>query len=143
MRKMYILESFASEGRRYVKGCISEVKESKIEKFKSEGFIEEVSVALGIDSGSDIDLSDYVTKPELEAMKPSLKGDKGDKGDTGATGQKGEKGEKGDTGAQGVAGQDGFPTQEMWEALVARVTALEGAGASVSEVKTTKSVKKA
>lgn len=43
----------------------------------------------------------------------SLKGAKGDKGDTGA---KGAKGDKGDTG---------FPTEEQWNALVARVEALE------------------
>ena len=140
MRKMYVLENFASEGKRYVKGCISEVKESKIDKLKSEGFIEEVSIALGIESNGNTDLSNYVTKSELEEMKPSLKGEKGEKGDTGATGSQGVQGEKGEAG---------FPTQEMWEALVARVTALEGAGVSVAEViepvvqKTTKSTKKA
>jgi hypothetical protein len=47
---------------------------------------------------------------------PGPKGDKGDKGDTGA---------KGATGATGPAGKDGAPTQAEWDALEARVTALE------------------
>ena len=40
-------------------------------------------------------------------------GPKGDKGDTGAKGAKGDKGDP------------GFPTEEQWNALVARVEALE------------------
>ena len=49
--------------------------------------------------------------------KPGPKGDKGDKGDTGAKGAKGDKGDS------------GFPTEEQWNALVARVDALETPGA--------------
>ena len=45
--------------------------------------------------------------------EPGPKGDKGDKGDTGAKGAKGDKGDP------------GFPTEEQWNALVARVDALE------------------
>src|SRR5690625_5697200 len=56
---------------------------------------------------------------ELEINLKGPKGDKGDKGDAGAKGDKGEKGDKGDPGA------DGFPTEAMWNDLVARVTALE------------------
>jgi hypothetical protein len=47
-------------------------------------------------------------------------GPKGDKGDTGATGPAGP------AGADGADGADGFPTEEDWNALVARVEALEG-----------------
>ena len=47
------------------------------------------------------------------------KGDKGDKGDPGAAGAKGDKGDPGADGA------DGFPTELEWNALVARVEALE------------------
>ena len=47
------------------------------------------------------------------------KGDKGDKGDPGAAGAKGDKGNPGADGA------DGFPTEVEWNALVARVEALE------------------
>ena len=37
----------------------------------------------------------------------------------------GPKGDKGDTGAPGKDGADGAPTQAEWDALVARVEALE------------------
>lgn len=46
-------------------------------------------------------------------------GPKGDKGDPGADGAKGDKGDPGSDGA------DGFPTEAEWNALVARVEALE------------------
>ena len=42
-----------------------------------------------------------------------------------APGPKGDKGDKGDTGAPGKDGADGAPTQAEWDALVARVEALE------------------
>ena len=61
-------------------------------------------------------------------LAPGPKGDKGDKGDAGAPGTdgaKGDKGDKGDTGAPGKDGADGAPTQAEWDALVARVEALE------------------
>ena len=50
---------------------------------------------------------------------PGPEGPAGPKGDTGA------KGAKGDTGPAGADGADGFPTQEQWDALEARVAALE------------------
>lgn len=62
-------------------------------------------------------------------LTPGPKGDKGDagaagaKGDTGAAGKDGAAGAKGATGA---AGKDGFPSEEDWDALVARVEVLEG-----------------
>lgn len=46
-------------------------------------------------------------------------GPKGAKGDPGADGAKGDKGAKGDQG------EPGFPAEEDWNALVARVEALE------------------
>ena len=49
-------------------------------------------------------------------------GPKGDKGDPGEPGPKGDKGEP---GAKGDKGDPGFPTEEQWNALVARVDALE------------------
>ena len=67
-------------------------------------------------------------------LAPGAKGDKGDKGDPGAPGKdgadgapgaKGDEGDKGDTGAPGKDGADGAPTQAEWDALVARVEALE------------------
>ena len=50
-------------------------------------------------------------------------GPKGDKGDPGA------KGDKGNPGTKGDKGDPGFPTEEQWNALVARVEALETPGA--------------
>ena len=53
------------------------------------------------------------------------KGAKGDKGDTGAAGAAGAKGDTGAQGPAGADGADGFPTEEQWNELVARVDALE------------------
>ena len=63
-----------------------------------------------------------------EEWLESLKGEKGDtgpQGPPGADGKDGEQGPKGDKGEKGDPGADGFPTEEMWNDLVARVTALE------------------
>ena len=49
-------------------------------------------------------------------------GPQGPKGDKGDPGEQGPKGDKGDPGADGA---DGFPTEAEWNALVARVEALE------------------
>ena len=53
------------------------------------------------------------------------KGDTGEPGPAGAKGAKGDKGEPGTPGAKGDKGEPGFPTEEQWNALVARVEALE------------------
>ena len=53
------------------------------------------------------------------------KGDTGEPGSAGAKGAKGDKGEPGAAGAKGDKGDPGFPTEEQWNALVARVDALE------------------
>ena len=66
-----------------------------------------------------------ITAAELNRIEAGIAeveltpGPKGDKGDTGP------KGDKGDTGAPGKDGADGAPTQAEWDALVARVEALE------------------
>ena len=57
--------------------------------------------------------------------KDGAKGDKGDPGPAGKDGAKGDKGDKGDPGPAGKDGADGAPTQAEWDALVARVEALE------------------
>ena len=62
------------------------------------------------------------------AGEPGPKGDKGDPGEQGTPGADGAKGDKGDPGtpgAKGDKGDPGFPTEEQWNALVARVEALE------------------
>ena len=62
-------------------------------------------------------------------LTPGPKGDKGDKGDPGADGADGAAGAKGDKGDPGADGADGFPTEAQWDALVARVDALEATAA--------------
>ena len=60
--------------------------------------------------------------------EPGPKGDKGDPGEPGSKGDKGDpgaKGDKGNPGTKGDKGDPGFPTEEQWNALVARVDALE------------------
>ena len=54
-------------------------------------------------------------------------GTPGPKGDPGPEGPQGERGPEGPAGKDGAKGADGFPTQAQWDALVARVTALEAA----------------
>ena len=49
----------------------------------------------------------------------------GPKGDKGDPGEPGPKGDKGNPGSKGDKGEPGFPTEEQWNALVARVEALE------------------
>lgn len=66
--------------------------------------------------------------PKGDPGAAGAKGDPGEKGAPGAPGAdgaKGDPGEKGAPGKDGAKGADGFPTEEQWNALVARVTALE------------------
>ena len=66
--------------------------------------------------------------PKGDKGDPGPKGDKGDpgtRGDKGDPGEPGSKGDKGNPGAKGDKGEPGFPTEEQWNALVARVDALE------------------
>ena len=49
------------------------------------------------------------------------------KGADGKDGVDGKDGTNGTNGTDGADGKDGFPTEEQWNALVARVTALEEA----------------
>ena len=57
--------------------------------------------------------------------EPGPKGDKGEPGPAGTDGAKGTKGDPGTPGTKGDKGDPGFPTEEQWNALVARVDALE------------------
>ena len=49
----------------------------------------------------------------------------GPQGEPGPKGDPGEKGDPGTPGTKGDKGEPGFPTEEQWNALVARVDALE------------------
>ena len=59
---------------------------------------------------------------EAAGAAKAAQGERGPKGDKGDPGAAGAKGDKGDPGADGA---DGFPTEVEWNALVARVEALE------------------
>lgn len=67
----------------------------------------------------------YTNKNGNWSLDMNLKGPAGPKGDPGADGKDGAKGDKGDKGDPGEDGVDGFPTEAQWNALVARVEALE------------------
>src|SRR5690606_38023047 len=64
----------------------------------------------------------YTNKNGNWSLEMNLKGPAGPKGDPGADGKDGADGAKGEPGADGA---DGFPTEAQWNALVARVEALE------------------
>lgn len=65
------------------------------------------------------------TGPKGEPGTPGAKGDTGSPGTKGDTGADGPKGTTGTTGPAGTDGSDGFPTEEQWDLLVARVETLE------------------
>lgn len=62
-------------------------------------------------------------------LTPGPQGPAGPPGADGADGADGAKGAKGDKGDKGDPGADSPITQAVFDALEARVTALEGAGA--------------
>ena len=66
-----------------------------------------------------------ITAAELNRIEAGIAEVELTPGPKGAPGAKGDKGDKGDTGAPGKDGADGAPTQAEWDALVARVEALE------------------
>ncbi|GGP13548.1 collagen-like protein [Oceanobacillus neutriphilus] len=76
-------------------------------------------VYLDTDSG---DL--YTNKNGTWALELNLKGPQGDEGPKGDPGEDGATGADGNDGSDGA---DGFPTESQWDALVARVEALESA----------------
>ena len=86
------------------------------------------------DGIANVELTPGPEGPQGPAGPAGAKGDKGEpgadgadgaKGDAGPAGAAGAKGAKGDKGDTGPAGADGFPSEEQWNALVARVDALE------------------
>ena len=78
----------------------------------------------GSEGGTPITAAE-LNRIEAAGAAKAAKGDKGDKGDPGTPGSAGAKGDKGDKGDPGADGADGFPTEVEWNALVARVEALE------------------
>ena len=77
------------------------------------------------DGIANVELTPGPEGPQGPAGPAGADGAKGAKGDAGPAGADGAKGAKGDKGDTGPAGADGFPSEEQWNALVARVDALE------------------
>lgn len=130
-KKVYVKQGFSYRGERYRKNTIGIIEASAVEKLTGEGFIEEVSTALGLDISCDVDLSDYLKRSEIGSLKGE-KGDRGEKGEQGIQGIQGERGETGATGANGKDGKDGFPSQEQWEQLVREKETLESTVAELT-----------
>ena len=78
----------------------------------------------GSEGGTPITAAE-LNRIEAAGAAKAAKGDKGDNGDKGDPGTPGSAGAKGDKGDPGADGADGFPTEVEWNALVARVEALE------------------
>lgn len=70
-----------------------------------------------------------ITAAELNRIEAGIaeKAAKGDKGDPGEPGKDGAPGPKGDKGDPGEPGKPAAPSQAEWDALVARVEAIEEA----------------
>lgn len=66
--------------------------------------------------------------PEGPPGQDGAQGEQGPAGEDGADGERGPEGPKGDPGEDGADGVDGFPSESDWDALVARVSALEDEG---------------
>lgn len=86
------------------------------------------------DGIANVELTPGPEGPQGPEGPAGAKGAKGDKGETGPAGPAGADGPAGPAGADGAkgakgdagpAGADGFPSEEQWNALVARVDALE------------------
>lgn len=72
MKTIYVLENFASQGIRYKKGQIVSMEDTQAIKFEKEGLVQALPNVLG-EQKQDIDLSNYVTKDELNAIEEKSK----------------------------------------------------------------------
>ena len=72
-----------------------------------------------------VEVRTNIDEIELTPGPEGPEGPEGPQGPAGADGADGKDGAKGDPGADGAPGADGFPTEAQWDALVARVEALE------------------
>lgn len=71
MRKMYVLQNFASQGVRYAKGRLVSMEKSLADRFESEGLLRDALEHLGIEA-PEVDLSKYVTIEEHNKVKGEL-----------------------------------------------------------------------
>lgn len=70
MRKMFVLQNFASQGVRYAKGRLISMEKSLADRFESEGLLQDALTYLGIEA--EVDLSKYVTIEEHNKVKGEL-----------------------------------------------------------------------
>lgn len=80
---------------------------------------------VAVDNGFEGSESEWLASLKGAKGDKGTKGDPGEQGSPGADGAKGDKGDSGTPGTKGDKGDPGFPTEEQWNALVARVEALE------------------
>lgn len=73
MRKMIVLENFASQGVRYAKGKMVNMEKALADRFEKEGFLEDAIVALGIEVPKPVDLSKYVELTEYNKANDKIK----------------------------------------------------------------------
>lgn len=70
MRKMFVLQNFASQGVRYAKGRLVTMEKTLADRFEGEGLLQDVLTYLGIEA--EVDLSKYVTIEEHNKVKGEL-----------------------------------------------------------------------
>lgn len=71
MRKMFVLQNFASQGVRYAKGRLVTMEKTLADRFESEGLLQDALTYLGIEA-PEVDLSKYVTIEEHNKVKGEL-----------------------------------------------------------------------
>lgn len=72
MRKMLVLENFASQGVRYTKGRMVDMEKSIADRFEKEGFLKDALEHLGIEVPT-IDMTKYVTVAEHKKAQDEIK----------------------------------------------------------------------
>lgn len=72
MRKMYVLENFASQGVRYAKGKMIDMDKALADRFEKEGFLVDALTHLGIEAPT-VDMTKYVAVEEHKKAQDEIK----------------------------------------------------------------------
>lgn len=98
----------------YVDNAIANIPKVDLTGYATEDFVKtEIAKAQIGGEGTEVDLTNYYTKSEVDTkietieLTPGPVGPQGPKGDTGSKGDKGDQGEIGPAGPQGEPGKDG------------------------------------
>ena len=111
----HIPDTTGLASEKYVDDKVAAIPEPDFTGYATEEFVTK-KIAEAELAESDVDLSAYYTKSEVDNKIETIEltpgpagpqGEKGDKGDTGAPGADGKDGAKGDTGPQGPQGEQG------------------------------------